>query len=65
MELRNFGLITALVFFYLTVVLLTKIYLRKNGHDVSLLRTRIRDLNLLFEVSKKKIKMVLFENCIF
>ena len=53
MESRNFGFITALVFFYLILVLLTKIYLRKNGHDISLLRTRIRDLNLLFEVSKK------------
>ena len=53
MESRNFGIITALVFLYLIVVILTKIYLRKNGHDVSLLRTRIRDLNLLFEVSKK------------
>lgn len=53
MESKNFGLITALVFFYLIVVLLTKIYLRKNRYDISLLRTRIRDLNLLFEVSKK------------
>lgn len=50
---RNFELIAGLGMLYMIIWLITMNYIKSNGHNISIFSSRIKDLNLIFEVSKR------------
>jgi len=50
---KDFELIVGLGLLYAIIRLLTMLYIKNNGHSISLFSTRINDLNLIIKVSKK------------